>query len=1272
MDTLLSQLFSSGLGFSAESSQPPPAPAPVSLGNVARVFRGEAPPPLWIQREQQQQNSFCSTSRGIPNRGVNPLTTYEAIEAKKLRDEGNTAFQSGDYHKATELYTLSINMDPTQSFTYANRSFSQLKLGNIVESVADAEEAVNLNPNSYKAYYRLGTALTARGDYRRALDSLRRANALADEASEKTAIAVALSKCESKLTRAPGSATRLLSSSSFSPDRSEAETEFFAPLDFNTLANLAMKAVGARGNLDDYQSHFKAQREIIDCRHRYLRANELLGVVAGTQLHDYMKDAEDTQEALRRTLKGEQRQEFSSAKKRRDESYRSLWLAAESIEKAILELKEIAKAEDIFCERFATQSQSRCVEVISDHSHSPSDQQGAEQEELPLAPTEEASPLEAVLQRRLEIDEEVQKAQQRFAVTEEAGRDFFRALINEERMMERLQPLLKEAGELNAAMLQHAAHIARTTSKELSIDRINELEAKEGPNVMAVKEDKEKFSSSMEEGKRLLERESSLEQERLKLERLRIETRAHIEWLNVCGEPVNKINLLENSLQEVEANIKASQANQQEIQNAILRLVNGDHPELAFTSIASGPRILRLVKGSGLWMNISLSDLEVVGDMNPLPGSNSRVFRARYRGEMVAVKEVSVESEGAHKRFRSEVEILARCHHPNVIAVKGVFFDGGSAFTVMPYFTRGTLKSALLDSQESVSWGVIQDLFRQLVSGVAYLHEQGVVHANLDPSAVFLNGQYSPVITDFRIALPRDVSAAESSPISFASAFDWEQKRCAPELLERSEARPTCASDMWSLGEAMYEVATHNACLLNPSLASAVQAQGSQVDCRFNLSPRLIGDERLAELIASVLVRDPLHRPTAYELLAHPYFCVSLNTQSANPALAKSDDRLEAVRSFIHAIRREHSKVLISVQRGLMVESIADVVPLLTETEMVAPIMVVFQGEDGIDEGALTTDMLNLYYEQLVSKHHALVCRSAEGEEDNDADGSSSNGAIRTGVTYLPANDEGVKDPALFELLGKVMVKNIVENRPLPLELNSAVLKFFCGAPVSILDMEEFDPVVCRHLKQLRRLSPAELEAVYLDFSSFSPAFLEKQCGGVYSAETTVNAGNVSDYVKMSVEHFLVYQRQEALKAMKKGFFHYPSLSGHLSLLSPFDLQLLLSGTQHIDVEVIQRSLEFKNFPVYSKTPEHLRVILKKLTQNNLRRFLQLCTSTAAIPTKGSMKKITVVCCSDTKRLPVGHGCVYQLDLPDYNDLQKLEEKLLITLTHVTDGFHIV
>ena len=73
--------------------------------------------------------------------------------------------------------------------------------------------------------------------------------------------------------------------------------------------------------------------------------------------------------------------------------------------------------------------------------------------------------------------------------------------------------------------------------------------------------------------------------------------------------------------------------------------------------------------------------------------------------------------------------------------------------------------------------------------------------------------------------------------------------------------------------------------------------------------------------------------------------------------------------------------------------------------------------------------------------------------------------------------------------------------------------------------------------------------------------------------------------------------------------------------------------------------------------------------QNHLRRFLRLTTAACVLPYNGLRRKISVVCLPSSEALPVGHTCSIQLDLPDYNNSDKLKQKMDLALAHVDDPF---
>ena len=98
---------------------------------------------------------------------------------------------------------------------------------------------------------------------------------------------------------------------------------------------------------------------------------------------------------------------------------------------------------------------------------------------------------------------------------------------------------------------------------------------------------------------------------------------------------------------------------------------------------------------------------------------------------------------------------------------------------------------------------------------------------------------------------------------------------------------------------------------------------------------------------------------------------------------------------------------------------------------------------------------------------------------------------------------------------------------------------------------------------------------------------------------------------------------------------------------------------EYISSSMIKDVLKFRDWPNNSNTPNHLLQLLDSMNSNDLKRFLLFVTEQETIPISGFTtphQHITIVCFPDSQALPRSHVCFFQLDLPDYNNYQKLKE----------------
>lgn len=83
--------------------------------------------------------------------------------------KGNEAVKAKDYSEAVSCYSRSIELNPTEAFTYANRAMAYLKLKDYRKVVEDADKAIELKPGYLKAYHRRGKAHHALNEHEQAI-----------------------------------------------------------------------------------------------------------------------------------------------------------------------------------------------------------------------------------------------------------------------------------------------------------------------------------------------------------------------------------------------------------------------------------------------------------------------------------------------------------------------------------------------------------------------------------------------------------------------------------------------------------------------------------------------------------------------------------------------------------------------------------------------------------------------------------------------------------------------------------------------------------------------------------------------------------------------------------------------------------------------------------------------------------------------------------------------------------------------------------------------
>ncbi|CAD6270256.1 unnamed protein product [Miscanthus lutarioriparius] len=188
-------------------------------------------------------------------------------------------------------------------------------------------------------------------------------------------------------------------------------------------------------------------------------------------------------------------------------------------------------------------------------------------------------------------------------------------------------------------------------------------------------------------------------------------------------------------------------------------------------------------------------------------GGYGKVYRGTLpSGQLVAVKRSQQGSLQGSLEFRTEIELLSRVHHKNVVSLVGFCLDQAEQILIYEYVPNGTLKESLTGKS-----GVRLDWRRRLrvvlgaAKGVAYLHELAdppIVHRDIKSSNVLLDERLNAKVSDFGLSKPLgdDGRGQDTTQVKGTMGYLDPEYYMTQRLTEKS--------DVYSFGVLMLEVAT--------------------------------------------------------------------------------------------------------------------------------------------------------------------------------------------------------------------------------------------------------------------------------------------------------------------------------------------------------------------------------------------------------------------------------------------------------------------------------
>lgn len=329
------------------------------------------------------------------------------------------------------------------------------------------------------------------------------------------------------------------------------------------------------------------------------------------------------------------------------------------------------------------------------------------------------------------------------------------------------------------------------------------------------------------------------------------------------------------------------------------------------------------------------------------------------------------------------------------------------------------------------------------------------------------------------------------------------------------------------------------------------------------------------------------------------------------------------------------------------------------------PLKIVFDGEEGVDEGGVQKEFFQILIEQLYNKDFGMF---ESVDETNN----------------LWFNKNCFEVNLQFELFGKLLGLAIYNQVILDVKFPGALYKKLMidkDAQIGLSDLLDFQPSLAQGLIALLEFDPAcgtSFEDTFgdikfvVEYDCFgSVVEVELKQGG---KDIAVSLENREDYVQRYCDWIFSTGVAPQFKAFRSGFDKCISDTLFRQLFRPDELELIICGTEELDFEALEKTSQYQDG--YTKDTAVVKwfwEVVHSLGPGDKKLFLQFCTGCDRAPVGGLGRIPFIVSRAGPHgdSLPTVHTCFNHVLIPEYESKEKLEQCIRLAIQHST-GFGLI